>query len=197
MIVEQDDGTDLSLRDAPAAPGEEPDERGEWVIRDHVGDFLCEEDAVPTRFWGRLTSAVIFRSLAEATAEARQRSAKGACCSPLPLVEAELLCPEDAEEPSSPVLDAVPLFFSILCEVDATEFFEDEGPDYAFCVENAGFHHDTACEFVVHIGPEGKNGDTYKDMRARMDDHVCSPRFIQVYEQAAAAGASRVLFYAG
>lgn len=95
-----------------------------------------------------------------------------------------------------PSLDAVPLFFSILCEVDATEFFEDEGPDYLFCVEQTRFDSADGREFIIPIGADGRDSSAYKEMRAKMDEYICSPRFIQVYEQAAAAGAHRVLFYA-
>lgn len=77
-------------------------------------------------------------------------------------------------------------------------FFEDDGPNLRFCIEEATFFHgEDACEFIFHIGPDGVDGDTAKDTVIRMQEALCTEDFIQAYQQAAASGAIRVLFYAG
>lgn len=79
---------------------------------------------------------------------------------------------------------------SLLVEVDATELFEDDGPNWQWCKANANFAHRNACEFIVHCTP-GYWELNVEKMRA----DGCTEDFIGVYSRAAQMGAARVLFY--
>lgn len=86
--------------------------------------------------------------------------------------------------------------YTVMLEVDASEFFEDESIDWQYCVKHATFRHkdDDVCEFVLHIGSD-ENGDHYKIVVDQMTEFGCTPGFIEVYKAAAQEGAVRVLFY--
>lgn len=82
---------------------------------------------------------------------------------------------------------------SVLIEIEASAFFEDEGVNWKWCKDNANFAHREACEFIVHVGDS--QDDYAKNIIANMQKSGCTADFIQAYKDAAAAGAMRVLFY--
>jgi hypothetical protein len=84
------------------------------------------------------------------------------------------------------------MHFTITAEIDATEMFADEGPDWRFCEEHATFIHVDACEYVIHCADEA-----YAEGKAQeMEAAGCSAEFIRAYRDAARSGALRVIFYA-
>lgn len=87
------------------------------------------------------------------------------------------------------------IFFDVMASVDATEWFSDEGRDFAYCMSYAPFQHREACEFILHIHRDDE--DLHRAKVKHMHDFGCTDTFIQAYVDAKAAGAQRVLFYAG
>ena len=88
--------------------------------------------------------------------------------------------------------------FSVLAEVDASDFFAEESVNWKYCVEHATFVHkdDDACEFILHIGG-GPGSESYADDTiAEMKAYGCTSAFIDAYTEARDAGALRVLFQA-
>ena len=83
------------------------------------------------------------------------------------------------------------LHFEVMAEVEASEFFEDESVNWRYCKEQAAFSHRHACEFILHCGNDVFTKRTVEDMKA----FGCTTNFIDAYIAAAAAGATRVLFY--
>lgn len=88
--------------------------------------------------------------------------------------------------------------FSVLADVDATDFFVDaegdESVNWDWCVANATFSHKDACEFVVHIGDAAASMEA--SVVESMKEAGCTEDFINAYQSAARAGAMRVLFHA-
>ena len=84
--------------------------------------------------------------------------------------------------------------FTVMVEIEAGEFFDDESVNWKFCVEHATFSHQEACEFILHCGSD-EDGDGVKDTVAAMTEFGCTPAFIEAYREAAREGAARVLFY--
>ncbi|OHD23793.1 MAG: hypothetical protein A2Y38_17030 [Spirochaetes bacterium GWB1_59_5] len=89
---------------------------------------------------------------------------------------------------------------SVMVEIEAGEFFNDEDPaqaNWKFCKEHATFSHREACEFILHIGPKHISaGKPYwesfvEDMR----EYGCTEDFITAYLLAKDLGAMRVMFY--
>ena len=85
---------------------------------------------------------------------------------------------------------------SKLAEIDASDFFEDESVNWLWCTKFATFEHREACEFVVHIGNADDDLDYAKSKVEQMRSFGCTADFITAYQEAAAAGAVRVMFYA-
>lgn len=81
--------------------------------------------------------------------------------------------------------------FTTMAEIDATEFFKDEGVNWQYCNEQATFSHKHSCEFIIHCGDADFARSKAKDMK----DAGCTIAFIDSYLLAAASGAVRVLFY--
>jgi len=67
-----------------------------------------------------------------------------------------------------------------LLDVDATDLFEDESPDWKYCIEYAAFSHREACEFMLYIG-DTKNAEV---LRAHMNTSGCSQDFLALVELA-------------
>ena len=88
--------------------------------------------------------------------------------------------------------------FSVLVEINATNFFKDDNINWTYCVERATFAHkdDDACEFILHIGGEPGSENYADDTIAEMKAYGCTPAFIDAYTEARDAGALRVLFHA-
>ena len=84
---------------------------------------------------------------------------------------------------------------SQLAEVDASDYFADESINWQWCCQFATFQHKDACEFVVHIGEASDDLDYAKNKVDEMRAFGCTADFIAAYQEAAAAGAVRVLFY--
>lgn len=87
--------------------------------------------------------------------------------------------------------------FSKLAEIEWG--FEDFDVNWTWCVAHANFVHKEACEFIIHVGDDnvidGLN-DYAKNTIAEMREENCTEEFIKAYEDAARAGAIRVLFWA-
>lgn len=83
------------------------------------------------------------------------------------------------------------MHFTTMCEVEASEFFPDEGVNWKYCMEHATFVHKDACEFIIHCG----DGEFTNNTAERMMNYGCTKEFIAAYKLAAASGAVRVMFY--
>jgi len=81
--------------------------------------------------------------------------------------------------------------FTTMAEIEASEFFPDEGVNWKYCMEHATFSHRDACEFIIHCG----DGEFTKSTAERMKNFGCTIPFIDAYILASASGAIRVLFY--
>jgi hypothetical protein len=74
--------------------------------------------------------------------------------------------------------------------------FEDGDTDHEYCKKYATFTHNNACEFILHIGSDLHEDDSfYANQLRRMKKGKCSKQFIKTYKKAAKRGATRVLFY--
>ena len=78
-----------------------------------------------------------------------------------------------------------------LAEVYADKLFGEDNINWQWCVQEANFIHQRACEFIIHIGNPDYWEERVKEMRA----FGCTEDFIQAYLAAKNAGAMRVLFY--
>jgi hypothetical protein len=88
-----------------------------------------------------------------------------------------------------------PMVKSTLIEIEWN--FEDDDPNWEFCIKNATFIHKEACEFILHIGQDEDGSPAYwhgyiEDMRKG----GCTEDFIAAYLAAKDAGAAHVLFWA-
>ena len=97
-------------------------------------------------------------------------------------------------------MDAFRAAASVLIEMEADGFFEDEGPNWRYCLEYAYFQHrsDGVCEFILHIGFESQIDGVSEYARRKVEEmrvFGCTPSFITAYLTAARLGATRVLFY--
>ena len=54
----------------------------------------------------------------------------------------------------------------IILDVDATDLFANESPDWNYCVEQAPFSHIEACEFMLYIGYE--DDETFEERLREM-----------------------------
>lgn len=69
--------------------------------------------------------------------------------------------------------------------------FDEEDPNWHWCLAHATFTHRDACEFVLHIG-----SDSYWQRQAdEMRSGGCTAEFVDAYLTAKNAGAVRVIFY--
>lgn len=91
---------------------------------------------------------------------------------------------------------------SVMVEIEASEFFQNEETDinWKFCQERAHFSHRDACEFILHIGPkqgDGEDDDTpyWENYAEEMREYGCTEDFITAYLLAKDLGAVRVMFY--
>jgi hypothetical protein len=84
---------------------------------------------------------------------------------------------------------------SILIEIE-WEFGEDEerDPNWLYCVQEATFKHDEACEFILHIERDQEEFPIEGQLHL-MRDAGCTPEFVQAYLDAFNLGAQRVLFW--
>jgi hypothetical protein len=73
--------------------------------------------------------------------------------------------------------------------------FDDQDPNWLWCVGHAGFAHREACEFVLYIGSQFADDAFWKLEIDRMRYGGCTEDFIAAYLAAKDAGAVRVLFY--
>lgn len=73
------------------------------------------------------------------------------------------------------------------------EFEDEEDPDWRFCMTRASFSHRDACEFILHCG--NSLDDHVEFVVADMKMFGCSPDFIEAYQEAAKAGATRLLLW--
>ena len=67
-----------------------------------------------------------------------------------------------------------------LLDVDASDLFEDESPDWKYCIEHATFSHREACEFMLYIGDD----TSAEVLRAHMSTNGCSQDFLALVELA-------------
>jgi hypothetical protein len=87
--------------------------------------------------------------------------------------------------------------FSILTEVNWDFVDGDDDPDWKYLNEHATFSHREACEFIVHIGSDPEEEDSYaKNKMEHMRAQGCSDLLIEAYREAANHGAMRILFWA-
>ena len=78
--------------------------------------------------------------------------------------------------------------FSVLAEIEASDFFDDENMNRKYCKEHSV--SDGTSEFILH-SYSGIMVHVSEEMRA----YGCTNSFIEAYLQAAAMGVERVLFY--
>ena len=57
----------------------------------------------------------------------------------------------------------------IMLDVDATDLFANESPDWNYCIEQAPFSHKEACEFMLYIGYE--DDETFEDRLHEMREY--------------------------
>jgi len=84
---------------------------------------------------------------------------------------------------------------SVLIEIEWD--FEDDDPNWEFCLRNSTFVHKEACEFILHIGQDvGESPAPWRSYVEVMRKGGCTEDFIEAYLEAKDAGACRVLFWA-
>ncbi len=67
----------------------------------------------------------------------------------------------------------------LMLDVDATDLFANESPDWRYCVENASFSHREACEFIIHIGMD--DDETFEERLREMHAYdECSEDFLEL-----------------
>jgi len=69
--------------------------------------------------------------------------------------------------------------------------FDDEDPNWIWCMAHASFAHREACEFILYIGSDDHSSLHVEHMRKG----GCTDDFVAAYLAAKDAGAVRVIFY--
>ena len=83
----------------------------------------------------------------------------------------------------------------LVLDVDASDLFEDESPDWHFCMERASFVHNDACEFMLYIGFEDE--ETFEDrLRDMLVYDECSEDLLELMRTARVRGATWILLHA-
>jgi len=85
--------------------------------------------------------------------------------------------------------------FKVMAEIEASEFFQDEGINWEYCKEFAIFSHRDACEFIFPCSSSVGNDSIGIARSEKMKAYGCTTPFIDAYLQASAMGANWVLFY--
>lgn len=88
--------------------------------------------------------------------------------------------------------------FTVMVEIEAGDYFENDSINWQYCMQNATFQHrdDDACEFILHVGSDhDTDGSYYENAIERMEAFGCTKDFVDAYRAAAEEGAIRVLFY--
>lgn len=80
----------------------------------------------------------------------------------------------------------------ILVEVEASDLFVDDGPNWKWCIQNATFTHKEECEFILYVPEET---EYFLAEVESMKAGGCTPEFIKAYEDARKLGAAKVLFW--
>ena len=73
--------------------------------------------------------------------------------------------------------------------------FDDQDPNWIWCVAHASFVHREACEYILYIGAQLGDDAYWKLEAEHMRRGGCTEDFIDAYLAAKDAGAVRVIFH--
>lgn len=84
----------------------------------------------------------------------------------------------------------------LMMEYNVGELFDNDSPNWKYCVEHASFAHkdEDACEFMLYLEPDD---ETVFEMKFQeMNKAGCSAQFMNVVNEARKTGAVWLLLYA-
>jgi hypothetical protein len=85
--------------------------------------------------------------------------------------------------------------YTVTAEINVEEFFADESAEYSFCFTHCTFQHRDQPEFILHVGSDERI-ERIKELAAEMRKAELRQEFIDLFLNAADAGAVRIIFYA-